>query len=122
MLSALLATTIVAVGRWVSMAYVLEVVVPLPALLALSLNRVLFKVMTSPVWVTPGFAVRVAVQWVPSTWTRLLKLPSATVNAPAVRLLTVSLKVMVTREVLPLTFSAVLDTTMVAVGATVSMP
>ena len=57
----------------------------------------------------------------PSLLPKLLRMPSATVKAPAVSPVTGSLKVMVTNDVLPLMFSAVSDTTMLAVGRTVSI-
>ena len=96
--------------------------VPLPALPAPSLTAVLFRVMTLPVWEAPGVAVRVAVHVrPPSLLPKLLRMPSATVKAPTVSPVTASLKVMVTRDVLPLILSAVSDTTMVEVGSTVSI-
>ena len=95
--------------------------VPAPALPARSLTKVLFRLITSPVWVVAAFGVRVAVQVMPpSLELTLLSVPSATVRSALLKPVTASLKVMVTSEIPPI-FRAGFATTMLAVGRWVSM-
>ncbi|MNV39333.1 hypothetical protein D3C71_1309090 [compost metagenome] len=119
--SAVSASTIVAVGRTVSMAKLLESVVPLPALPDRSLTPVLSRVIRLVVSLMLADGVKVAVQVMPpSLLLTALRVPLAIVRSALVKPLTASLKVMVTSEVSPI-LSAVSATTMVAVGRTVSM-
>ncbi|MNO58416.1 hypothetical protein D3C76_489740 [compost metagenome] len=118
-LSAVSATTMVAVGSTVSMAKLFESVVPDPALpdpLATPLLSSVIRLLAS---VTLEVGVKVAVQVMPpSLLLTLLNVPLATVRSALLNPPTASLKVMVTREVSP-ALSAVSAITMLAVGTLV---
>ncbi len=119
MLKALSATTIVAVGRWVSMAKLFESVLPMPVLPDAPITPVLSRVIRLVLSSTLLDGVNVAVQVIPpSLLLTVLSVPLAMLKSALVKPLTASLKVMVTRLVSP-TAKAVSATTMVAVGSTV---
>ncbi len=95
---------------------------PVPVLPAASLTPLLARVITLVVSVMPAVAASVPVQVTPpSLLASPLTVPLATVKSAEVRPVTASLKVTVTRDVPPM-FSAVVATTILAVGRNVSMP
>ncbi|MNQ76117.1 hypothetical protein D3C85_909400 [compost metagenome] len=99
----------------------LESVVPLPALPEAFCTPLLSRVMTLLASVMLLVGVKVAVQVMPpSLLLTVLNVPLAMVRSALLKPLTASLNVIVTNEVSPI-FSAGSDTTMVAVGSTVSM-
>ncbi|MNZ89063.1 hypothetical protein D3C78_1079670 [compost metagenome] len=99
----------------------MESVVPLPLLPKASLTPLLLRVIRLQVSVMLAVGVSVAVQVLPpSLLLRALKVPLATVRSLLVKPLTASEKVIVTWLVWPIP-SSVLATTMVAVGAWVSI-
>ena len=116
-----LVTTTVAVGRTPSMAMLLEVVVPLPALPAASWTPVLSKVMWLLALTIAAVGVKMALQVMPPSLVMTgLRVPLVTVKSLLVNPVTASLKVMVTSDVWPIPRLVALNT-MVAVGRTVSM-
>ncbi len=118
-LRALSATTIVAVGHWVSMAKLFESVLPMPALPDAPVTPLLSSVIRLLLSSTLLVGVSIAVQVMPpSLLPSPLRLPLATLRSVRVKPATASLKVIVTRLVSP-PAKAVSATTMVAVGSTV---
>ena len=114
------ATTTVAVGRTPSMATLFDVVLPLPALPAMSWTPVLSRVMWLLALTILAVGVKVAVQVVPpSLLLTALRVPLDTIRSALVNPVTASLKVMVTSEVWPMPRLLLANTT-VAVGRTVS--
>ncbi|MCY1358996.1 hypothetical protein D3C81_1897040 [compost metagenome] len=114
-------STMVAVGRWVSIEKLFESVVPLPALPARSTTPVLSRVTRFVVSVMLALGVKVAVQVIPpSLLLKPLKVPFSTIRSAVVSPVTASLNVIVTNEVSPMA-SVSSATTMVAVGRSVSM-
>ena len=110
------ATTMVAIGSAVSIAKLLESVVPTPLFPDRLDTPALFKVIRLLLLVMLLVGVNVAVQVMPpSLLLTLLNVPLAMVRSLLSNPLTASLKVMVTSEVSP-DLSAVSATTMVAVG------
>ena len=110
---------IVAVGRWVSMVKLLELVDPVPAFdVATLVTPVMSTLMTLDVSVTPPVGVNVAVQVMPpSLELTLLSVPFGMVRSALLNPITASLKVKVTAEVSP-TRSAVSATVTATVGRT----
>ena len=119
--SAVAVTTIVAVGRRVSMVVVFDVVVPSPVLPAASVTPLLVSVMRLLMSLVLAVGVKVAVQVMPPfTEATAVSAPLAIVRSALVKPVTASLKVIVTSDVSP-AFSAVAVTTIVAVGRCVLM-
>ncbi|MCY1306426.1 hypothetical protein D9M70_562880 [compost metagenome] len=99
----------------------MESVVPLPALPEPFCTPLLSSVMTLLVSVMALVGVNVAVQEMPpSLLLTELNVPLAMLRSALLKPVTASENVMVTRDVSPI-FSALSATTMVAVGATVSI-
>ena len=94
----------------------LELVVPVPALPAMSVTLVLSKVMRLTGSVVLAAGVKVAVQVMPPfTEATFVSVPLAIVRSALVKPFTATLKVIVTSDVSP-AFSVVSATTIVAVG------
>ena len=117
--SAVSFSEIVAVGRWVSMVKLLELVDPVPAFdVAMLVTPVMSTLMALDVSVTPPEGVNVAAQVrPPSLELTLLSVPFGMVRSALVKPSTASLKVKVTCEVSP-TLSAVSATVTLTVGRT----